>query len=96
MTDFSSIWMTDFSSIWMTDDMSLLHYMDDLFSMKLVLWINAYGVYRNEVKACKDCRRNTWERFGSRKQGRCVWLMDTVGMEIRGGVFGWKHDDGNV
>ena len=88
--------MTDFSSIWMTDDMSLLHYMDDLFSMKLVLWINAYGVYRNEVKACKDCRRNTWERFGSRKQGRCVWLMDTVGMEIRGGVFGWKHDDGNV
>jgi len=72
---FSSIWMTDdMSLLHYMDDMSLLHYMDDLVRMTLVLWMNAYGVYRNEVKACKDCRRNTWERLESGKQGRCDWV----------------------
>jgi len=75
MDDFyETLMIVFFSSIWMTDDMSLLHYMDDLGRMTLVLWTNAYGVYRTEVKVCKDCRRNTWERFGSGKQGRCDWV----------------------
>jgi len=49
-------YMNDTFLLLYIDDMSLLHYMDDLVRMTLVLWINAYGIYRNEVKVCKDYR----------------------------------------